>query len=106
MSGHEQIEWTLRWVGITHKSSLRTNCMQPISATSDQLLRIDLVTCIPDQTVAGKVKREMKRQTEFDNSEVAGEVRGAAPHHANEFAAHLSGKLIQFVFTQSPEISG
>ena len=80
--------------------------MQAFSTPCDELLRINLVTRVPDQTVVGEVKCEMKCQTEFDNTEVACEMRRAAPKYANEFGAHLRRKLIKFGFAQSPEISG
>ena len=106
MSGHEQIERTLRWVGITHKTSPGTNRMQPVSTPCDELLRINLVTRIPDQAVVGKVKCQVKSQTEFDNTEVASEMRRAASNNSDQFTTHFRRKLIKFCFAQSPEVSG
>ena len=90
MSGHEQIKRAFRWIGITHEATLRANCMQPVSAPGDEFLGIDLVARIPDQTIVTKVKCQVKCQTEFDNTQVAGKMSRPATDNSNQFTAHFT----------------
>ncbi len=89
VAGHEQVVKTLRRVGVAHQAPLGPDRVQLGRAAGDQLMRIDLMSGIPDQAVLGKVERQMEGQAELDHAKVTREVGGASADDADQLLAHL-----------------
>ena len=102
VAGHEQVEVALGRVGVAHQAAPGPDRVELGRAAGDQLVRIDLMTRVPDQAVLGKVIGQVQGQAELDDPEVAGEVSRPPADHAQELGAHLGGKLIELLVGRAP----
>ena len=87
VTGHEQVVFAFLGVGITHQPPFGSNRVQAVRAAGDELVRIDLMTGVPDEPILGKVERQMKRKTQLDDAEIAGEMRRPSADDADQLVA-------------------
>ena len=106
MTGHEQVVRALLRIGIAHQSAAGADRTEAGEAAGDQLVRVDLMTGIPDETVAAEVENAVQGQAQLDDAEVRGEVGGPGGGHLGERAAHLPGELFQLLDRQPGEVAG
>src|SRR5947208_15788661 len=62
MAGHEQVVEALVWVGVAHQAALGANRLEAIVAARDELVRINLMPGVPDETVVCEVEGQMQSQ--------------------------------------------
>ena len=106
VAGHEQVEVGLVRIRVAHQPAARADRVELRIAAGDQLVRIDLVAGVPDQPIALEVEGEVQRQAKLDDAEVGGEVGRPDAEHANEFVAHLLGKLLELLVGERMQIGG
>ncbi len=95
MPGHEEVVIALLRVRIAHQPPLRADGAELVVAAGDQLMRIDLMTRVPDQAVTAEVEGGVQGQAELDHSQVRREVGDAVGDYVAQHLAHLGRKLLQ-----------
>ena len=105
MSGHEEVVFAFFWVRISHHAPFATDGREVAEPTGHELVRIDLMPGVPDQPVFREVENLMQRNTQLNNTEVAGEVSGAVSANRTERFADFRCQLAKLLIRKSPHIS-
>ena len=74
------------------EAALVLDGLQPLAATGQQLVRVGLVTDVPDQAVVRRVENVVQRDREFDRAETGGEVTAHLADGVHQEFAHFDGK--------------
>ncbi len=82
------------WIGITHQSAARADGVELFVTSRDELVRINLVSGVPDEAVAAEVEGQVQGEAQLDDAEVAGEVGRPYAQDAHQFVAHLLGQFL------------
>ena len=106
MARHKQVVWTFIRVRKAHQAPLRPDRTKAIKASGDQLVRVNLVPCIPDQPIFGKVVNQMKSQTQFDDSQITGKMSRPFLHQIAQCFPDFVGQLNQLRVRQAAKIPG
>ena len=77
---------------------------QPIAPSTDQLVRISLVSGVPDDPVFRGIEDVMKRQCELHRSQCRSEMTAHLGYHRDYFFAHFDGELIQLVNRETAKV--
>src|SRR5262249_18850301 len=77
-----------------------------VVAAGDELVRVNLVAGVPDEAVAGEVKRQVQGQAQLDDAQVAGEVGRADAEDPDQLVPHLLGELGELVVAEFMQIRG
>jgi hypothetical protein len=80
MSRHEQVIVTFARMGKAHQAAAGADGIKSLIPASHQLVRIDLVPSIPNQSIATKVKGAMQSETQLDNAKIGSKVRRPLAH--------------------------
>src|SRR5262249_32750433 len=93
-------------VRITHEPALGPDRFELLVAAGDELVRIDLVPGVPDESVLREVEAEVQGEAQLDDAEVAGEVSGADAEHAHQLVAHLLRELQELCVVKLLQVGG
>ena len=97
MAGHEQVIRAFFRVGIAHQATFASDRREFLEAAGDQLVRIDLMSGVPDQAVFREIEDQMQRDAELDDAQVAGEVSGAVRAHRTKCLADFGRQLAKLL---------
>lgn len=75
-------------------------------APREQLVRVNLMTGVPDQPVFREIENQVQGDRQFDHSQVAGEVGGAGRNDIAQRLAHFTGELFEFAWREFLEVGG
>ena len=105
MAGHEQVVFALLRVGVAHQAPLGAHGAELVVAPRDELVRIDLVACVPDEAVAAEVERRVQRQAQFNHAQVRGKVGRAVRNQIAKDLAHFTGQLLKLGVGQVGQVA-
>src|SRR5690242_4067938 len=95
MPSHEQVVLALVRIRVTHQATLRAHRLKLWEASGDQLVRVDLMPRVPNQTVVGEVKCLVQSQAKFDHSKIRREMSTSATDKIAEHLAHFGRQLFE-----------
>ena len=67
-----------------------------MAPAGDKLVRINLVTRVPDQSIFAEIVNRVQRDAELDDAEIGCEMGGTRRNEVAENISDLDGKLVQF----------
>ena len=91
----ERIILALGALGEARKPPALPNGAQRLAPAGQDLVRIGLMTHIPDQPVNRRVEHIMQRNRQLDNPEPRTQMSPGLPNRINHLAANLVRKLTQ-----------
>ena len=97
MARHKQIVFALVRVRVTHQPVTRSHRAELAITARHQLVRVDLMPGIPDQTILAKIVNRMERQTELDDAQVGGVVGSSSGHEVGENITDFIRQLVEFL---------
>ena len=104
MAREEEVVGAFGRVGISHQAATDAHGMEFLVASGNQLVRIDLMTGVPDQPVAAEVESRVQGQGELDHTEVGGEMGRPPRSEAAQGLADLGGQLGQLRVRQGLQV--
>ncbi len=105
MARKEQVVRTFGRIGISHEAAADTHGMKVLVAPGEKLVRVDLMTGVPDQSIAAEVEGRVQGQGEFNHAQVGGKMRRPPRCEATQGLADLGGQLGQFLMRQPLQIA-
>ena len=93
MTGAEGIEGRFIHTGETAEAAIGADGGEAVSASSDDLVGIGLVTDIPDKFVVGGVEDVVQCEGEFNGAKTGGQVAGMAGKGVYDVVAQLDTQL-------------
>jgi hypothetical protein len=78
--------------------------LQALAAPGEHLVRIGLVTDVPDQAVVRRVEAAVQRDRQLDGTEIGGEVTADAAQRLDQIAAHFNGQRRQLGCRQPAQL--
>mmetsp|Transcript_28312 Transcript_28312/g.52707 ORF Transcript_28312/g.52707 Transcript_28312/m.52707 type:complete len:531 (+) Transcript_28312:1773-3365(+) len=93
MGRTEGIEIALRPLGEPAQAVLLAQCAHAVATARQYLMRIALVTHVPDQLVARRIKHRVNANSQFNHSQRRTKVPARAAHRLNHIAAQLMRNL-------------
>ena len=79
---------------------------EPLEAAGQQLVRVRLVTGVPDDPVTGRFEQPMQGDRQLDHAERAAEVAAGRRDGRDDRLADLAGELLQLGFRQTAKVGG
>src|SRR5262249_57363203 len=86
------------------EAALGADRLELLEAAGQELVRVDLVAGVPDEAVAAEVERQVQRDGQLDDAEVAGEVGRADAQDADQFVADLLRQQRQLGVGEAVEV--
>jgi hypothetical protein len=93
MPGHEQVERTLRRIGVPHQATPSPDRRELVVAPRHQFVRVDLMPRVPDQPVMAKVENAVQRQAEFHNAQIRCEMGRTFADQIADYLSDLGSQL-------------
>jgi hypothetical protein len=93
-------------VGISHEAPFAADRLELGEAAGDEFVGIDLMAGVPDQPVLREIERQVQRQAELHDPQIAGEVGGAIGDDFAERFADFPGELQELIVGEALEFPG
>src|SRR5579875_793776 len=93
MAGHEQVVGAFVRIGIAHQSAAPADGVELFVTSGDELMWINLMSSIPNKTVAAEIEGQVQGQAQLDDAKIAGEMSRANAEDAHHLVAHFLGKV-------------
>ena len=104
MAGSEMVERTLRTFEITGNTMLLAQRIKPVEPTGDQLVRVSLMTDIPDHTVVVEVKGLVQSQCQLNNPQARTKVSTTGRHHLQMPLTNLPSHILELSRAESVQL--
>ncbi len=106
MRGAERVVFALRALGETRKPAALPDRADTVAPAGQDLVRVRLMTDIPDQPVMRRVEDVVQRHGQLDDAEAGAEMTAGDRNRVDQLGAQLVGELPQIFFRQLPQIGG
>ena len=106
MRGAERVVSALRAFRETRKPAALPDRADTVAPTRQDLVRIRLMTDIPDQPIMRRVEDVVQRHSQLDDAEAGAEVTAGNRNRIDQLGAQLVGELSQIFFPQLAQIGG
>ena len=104
--GAERIVIALGALGETGQAAAGAQRADAVATPGQDLVRIGLVTDVPNQPVARRVEDVVDRRGQLDHAQAGAEMAARHRHRVDGFLAQLVGNLPHLVDLQLPEVVG
>ncbi len=104
MRGAERVVFALGAFGEAGKSAALPQCADAIAPSGEDLVRIGLMSHVPDQTVFGSVEDVMQRDRQLDNAKSGAEMPAGDRDSVYGLLAQLVGELAQLAALEAPQV--
>ena len=104
MGRAKRIILTLIPLGEAGKTTFLAQRTDTVSPPGNDLVRIALVSHIPDQAVIGRVENIVDGNGQFDHPKPGTQMPPGLGNHVDHFGAQLGGKLNQLIFIQFSKV--
>ena len=95
MTRHEQVVFALHRIRVAHQAAFGPHRIELRISACDQLVRIDLMSRVPNEPVVLKIERLVQREAQFDNAKVRRKMRATARHQVTKHLAHFGGQFFE-----------
>ena len=102
----EGIVFAFGALGKTVEPAGLTQRANPVAPAGQNLVRIGLVTYVPDEPVIGRVEHMMYGNGEFHHTKAGTQMSASDRDRVDGFAAKLVGELFQLVVAERPGVGG
>src|SRR5215469_358869 len=106
MCSAERVVFAFGSFGETGQAATLSNGADAVAPPGQDLVRIGLVTDIPDQSVMRRVENVMQCHGQLYDTEAGAEVTAGNGYGIDQLGAQLVGKLPQVLFRQPAQIGG
>jgi len=106
VGGAERVVFTLRALGETGKPARRSQGFDPVPPPGENLVRIGLMTYVPDQAITRRVEDMMQGDGEFDDPETRAQMTARYSNGGNGFGSELVGDLPEVVDVAESKVFG
>src|SRR5215831_18223325 len=90
----------LRTKGKTAQAGRAANRGETVTAAGKQFMNVALVADVPNKLVFGGIENEMKRQGQFDNSEIRSKMAAVFGQDGDHFLPHFLRQDLQLFKSQ------
>ena len=104
MAGAEGIVFALRALGEAGQAAALAQGAHAVAAPGEDLVRIGLVTDVPDQSIGRGVVDMVQRYGQFDDAQGRAEMTAGHRGDFDQFLADLVGQLTEILRAQGTEI--
>ena len=101
MACTEPVEFRLTALSETGQPVLLPQCLDTVTTTGQDLVRIGLMADIPYQSVMGRLEDVMKRHCQLDNAKADAKKTTRLRHRANGRRAQLSCEILEVALGQA-----
>src|SRR5689334_14737848 len=91
-------------LGETGEPAASANRTDAIAASGQYLVRIGLMSDVPDYLVVGRIEHEMQRHRQLDHTEPRSEMSTDHRDRTDHFGAQLIGNRTHLTFVQPSQI--
>ena len=106
MAGAERVVLALGALAEARQAAGLAQRADAVAAAGQDLVRIGLMTDIPDQPVGRRVEHVMQRDGELDHAEAGAEMAAGHGHRGDQLLSQLFGELLQLVVLKGAQILG
>ena len=106
MSGAKGVVLTFAALEEAGQAILLSQRVEAVAAAGEQLVRIALMSHIPDQLIGWRVEHRMQRDGELDHAESSANVPAGAGTVVDQERPHVGGQRPQLVARQPLQVSG
>ncbi len=106
MPGAERIKRAFAAFGKAGQPGRLTQGADAVAPPGQDLVRVTLVTHVPDQPVARRVENRMQRDGQLDDPQPRAQVPASFRHGGNRFGPYLVGQLFQLGIRQRLHVGG
>src|SRR5262245_57021439 len=92
--------------GETGQAGAHAQGADPVAPAGQDLVRIGLMTDVPDQAIMRRVERMMQRHSEFDDPKARSEMSAGHRYRIDGFGAQLGGELFQLIARKIARVGG
>ncbi|BDL41724.1 hypothetical protein MSPGM_43140 [Methylorubrum sp. GM97] len=103
MGRAEGVVLALRALGEAGEATALAQRADAVAAAGQDLVRVALVSDVPDDAVVGGVEDVVERHREFDHAQARAEMAAGDRHGVDHLGAHGVGHPLQLALRQKPE---
>src|SRR5260221_6247737 len=100
----EWVIFALGALGEAGKSAALPQCSDAVAPFGEDLVRIGLMSHVPDQTVVGGVEDVMQRDRQLDDAQAGAEMPAGDRDGVYGLLAQLVGDLAQLAAVEAPQV--
>ncbi|MGA3308517.1 MAG: hypothetical protein ABSD08_07880 [Xanthobacteraceae bacterium] len=105
MRGAERIIFALGALGETGQAAALTQRADAVASAGENLVRIGLVTDVPNEPIGRRVEHVVQRHGQLDHAEPGAEMAAGDRNGVDGLLPQLIGKLAQLAFFEPPEVA-
>ena len=102
----ERVVFAFCAFGEARKTAALANRTNPIPPAGQYLMRIGLMTYVPEDAVARGIKKVVQCDCELDDPETGAKMAAGGSHGVDRLGPELVGHLGELVFAQPAQIGG
>ena len=100
MCGTERIVFALGALGETRQPAALAQRADAVAAAGEDLVRIGLVTDVPDEPITRRIEDIMQRHRQLDNTKTCAEVTAGDRDSVDRLPPQLVGKLAELALLE------
>src|SRR4051812_33383840 len=100
----ERVVFTFRAFCEARKAAALANGTNPVPPAGQYLMRISLMTYVPEDAVARGIKKVVECHREFDNAEAGSEMAARGSHSVDCLGPQFVGHLAKLIFVQPAQV--
>ena len=104
MSGDEGVVFTLRRISKRREAFELSVCMKAVPATRENLMRVSLMTYVPNELVLRRVEDIMQRYRQLDSTQRRSQMTGVLAQRLDDKIPQLRTHRRQFLYLQFLQI--
>ena len=106
MRGAERVVFALGALGETGQPAALAQGADAIAAPGQNLVRIGLVSDVPDQFVVGRVEHGVQRHRQLDDAQSGAEMAAGIGYCVDGLGPQFVGELLELLKRQIPHVAG